>query len=134
MKVRFTYDINGILLVDAVILSNNEEHHLILGANDDSDYTKKQIEKLKELRTVSWEAEENKFLQVYAERVHQQFSDVYAREILSSQRLVFAAAMRTQQDLYAIQREGKALTALLKTLEREYLSEYEIYEIHDKYI
>ncbi|MBQ2616507.1 MAG: Hsp70 family protein [Synergistaceae bacterium] len=131
IKVRFTYDINGILLVDATILSNNEEHHLILGADDDSEYTKKQIEKLKELRTAPWEAEENRFLQAYAERVYQQLSDDDARKKLSSQLLAFTAAMRTQQDVYAIQREGKALTVLLKILEREYLSEY---EIHDRYI
>ncbi len=131
VKLRFTYDINGILLVDAVLLSRNEERHLVLGADDDSEYTKKQIEKLKELRSAPWEAEENKFLQAYAERVYQQLNDDYAKERLSGQLLAFTGAMKTQQDVYEIQKEGKALTALLKSLEREYLSEY---EIHDKYI
>ena len=126
IKIRFTYDINGILLVDAVLVSKKEERHLVLGVDEESDYIKEQIAKLQKLRSAPWEAEENRYLQAYAERVYQQLNDRNAQERLSAALQDFTRAMKQRQDIYAIKKEGIALAALLKELEQEYLSDYGI--------
>ena len=123
ISIRFTYDINGILLVDAVLLSKKEERHLVLGVDEENDYIKEQIAKLQKLRSAPWEAEENRYLQAYAERVYQQLNDSNPKERLSAALQSFTKTLKQRQDIYAIKKEGIALASLLKEIEQEYLSD-----------
>ena len=125
VSVRFTYDINGILLVDAVLLSGQDERHLVLGVDEETEEIRDRIEMLKRLRTDPREMEETRLLQARAEHDYQLLADPPARELLARQlqRYVYAIG---RQDIYEIQKEGSALTALLEDLERKYLSDFAV--------
>ena len=122
--LRYTYDINGILLVDATLLATGEEKHLVLGADDADERTRQQIALLERLRSDPHEAEENKLLLSRARSVYQQLTNAFAKERLAAQIQRFEITMA--QDIYMIQKEGTALMALLDELEKKYLDQYDI--------
>ena len=121
--------INGILLVDAKVISTGEERHLILGVEDDSEETRTQIEMLKKLRIDSREDEETKILLQQAESIYQQLADQDVRKELAAQ------IERFEQQLAAnpvqAKKEAAALANLLEKLGREYFA---FFQIPDKYI
>ncbi len=119
VALRYSYDINGILLVDAKVLSSGEERHLILGNEEENEETQRQIAMLQRLRSDPRETEENKLLMKRAERVYQQLTDTSARESLAAQISLFDT-----RDSILIRKEGARLRELLEKLEQEYFAEY----------
>lgn len=129
VELRYSYDINGILLVDAKVLSTGEEKHLILGAEDDSAQTRMQIEMLKKLRTDPREDEETKLLLQHAERLYQQLTDQSAREELAGRIERFERQLAA--DPLQAKKDAAGLAELLEKLEQEYFA---FFQMPDEYM
>ena len=127
--LRYTYDINGILLVDAVVQSSEEERHLILGAGDDSPETRMQIEMLKRLREDPRENAEIKLLLQRAEGLYQQLTDQYARLLLAAK--IEQLERQLSADPLRAKKDAAELAALLEKLEQEFFS---FFQVPDEYM
>ena len=129
VELRYSYDINGILLVDAKVLSTGEERHLILGAENDSAQTRMQIEMLKKLRTDPREDEEAKLLLQRAERLYQQLADQGSRKELAGQ--IERFEQQLTEDPVRAKKEAAVLAELLDKLEQEYFA---FFQMPDEYM
>lgn len=121
-EVRFTYDINGILEVDAKVLSTNETRHLVI-VDKKNNMSKEQIkEKLEELQSLKLhprEREENTFLISRCESLYMQ-AGPSLRDFLLVEMQYFRYLLETQNILKikkGRERFEMALDAAEKSLE-----------------
>lgn len=94
--LRFTYDINGILLVDLKDNTGNERH-LTLGVEEESEEITRQIEKLKQLRREPKEIEE---IDLVRRRAQKLFHDLPDQEIKQKLGMRIVAFEKTLSDLH----------------------------------
>lgn len=120
--VRYTYDINGILIVDAQVLSTGLKKQLVLTNkqyNIPSEEMEKHLKKLEKLKIHPRDKEENRLLIARGERLYQQAWGVLREEILA--RIQYFQHLLSEQEEYKIMRWRKHLEAFLNEME-EYLN------------
>ncbi len=119
--VRFTYDINGLLIVHARVLPDGEEKEVVFlngRQTDAADATVHQrVEELKKLRLGGRDQEEVDLLLARAERVYTQITGGQREQLQAaisrfSEQLASGRSVETQK-------AEDALTALLDRIERE---------------
>lgn len=117
--VRFTYDINGILEVEATVNQTGISKRLVIN-NLICDLTPEQIEKrltqLSELKILPREKAENRYLLEWGERLYQECSGEN-RDKLDQLLTEFEKVLETQ-DTVAIKQFADMLTDILGNLER----------------
>ncbi len=116
VTVRFTYDINGALQVEATVLATGERHELVLEQNPgllSPEDIRARFAALAEIKIHPRDKQENVALLARAERLYEEHLD--ARDILQDWILRFRAVVETQDErLIREHREelGKALDKL----------------------
>lgn len=120
IKVRYTYDINGILVVDVMVLSTGETRQLVI-RNQEIRLTEEEINRklteLNRLKIHPREKEENKVLLARAERLYKETVGQIRDEVDSRARY-FNYLLGTQ-DEFRIQRGRKQFAGYL-----DYVEEY----------
>lgn len=100
-EVRFTYDINGILEVDARVLSTNETRHLVIIDRKNrmsQAQIQETLEEMQKLKIHPREREENAYLLSRCESLYAQAGSGL-REFLLDQMQYFQFLLETQNDL-----------------------------------
>lgn len=100
-EVRFTYDINGILEVDARVLSTNEARHLVIIDKKNrmsQDQIEERLKEMQKLKLHPKEREENAYLISRCESLYIQ-AGAGLREFLLNQMQYFQFLLETQDDL-----------------------------------
>ncbi len=116
LTLRFTYDVNGILQVEATMTATGERHELILEQNPgllDPDEIRTRLAALDAIKVHPRSKQENIALLARAERLYEEYLD--AREQLQDWIMHFRAALESQDE--SLIREHRqqldlALTAL----------------------
>lgn len=116
-RVRFTYDINGVLEVNAFIPMTNEEKQMVI-VNKELNMSKTQIEeKLKEFAQIKIDPaqdEENHYLMAWGERLFMQCGGEMKEEIMRKMR-GFEHVIKT--DPYSAGKARKYLTVFFTCVE-----------------
>ena len=115
--VRFTYDINGVLEVEAKIPLIKEEKKLVI-VNKDLDMTQEEIkEKLKEFESIKspFEDERNTYILEWGERLFKQTNSEKVREDLVKRLQYFQYIM--ENDPYRIPKVRKYTTVFFASIE-----------------
>lgn len=105
VSVRFTYDINGILIVDAKVLATGMQKQAIIrdstaGLTDEQ--LKEQVARLEQLKLHPREKEENKLLMARAERLFKETVSEMRQEL--ERRIDYFQYLLGQQDEFALKR------------------------------
>lgn len=120
VDVRFTYDVNGLLQVEATILKTGETHALLITGNpgmlSDADIAER-FEALKELKIHPRDKMENRTLMARAERLYQQLRG-HLREGLGDHILRFETVLNSQEPR-RIALEARAFEAMLDEYDSE---------------
>jgi molecular chaperone HscC len=118
IEVRYTYDANGLLEVEATVLSTGHKKIVVL-QNNAARMTDEEIEaslkKLKALKIHPADKEENKLLLARGERLFE-FSTGQERQYISQLMSRFDQALSTQDDR-VIEKARQQINALLDELE-----------------
>ena len=117
VRVRFTYDINGVLAVEAEVLLTGQKQKLVI-INKDMQMSEEEIQErlaeLEKLKLNPMEEEENKYVIEWGLRLFSQCNPEMRREI--AMRLQhFESVM--QKDPHRVERARKQLTVYLSFLE-----------------
>ncbi|SHK64707.1 Hsp70 family protein [Hespellia stercorisuis] len=99
--VRFTYDINGILEVDAEITSTGKRGHLVIvedGNKMNGQQIERRLQELKSLKIHPRDREENMYLISRCEALYEQAGE-RLREFLSYEMQYFEFVMNKQDDI-----------------------------------
>lgn len=116
--IRYTYDINGLLVVDVSVCSTNQQKQLIImneQYNLSEQELKKRLKELELLKVHPRKQEENKFLISQGERLFIQAVGELREEI--EVRLQYFEYVLSQQDEYKIVRYQKYFGEFLKSVE-----------------
>ena len=120
VDVRFTYDVNGLLQVEATILKTGETHALLITGNpgmlSDADIAER-FEALKELKIHPRDKMENRTLMARAERLYQQLRG-HLREGLGDHILRFETVLNSQEPR-RIALEARAFEVMLDEYDSE---------------
>jgi molecular chaperone HscC len=118
IDVRFTYDINGLLQVDATIVKTAQKHSIVIEGNpgmlSEAEIAARFIE-LSELKIHPRDRLEHRTLLARAERLYQQIRGPQ-REWFGAQILAFEQALETQ-DKRRIEPQRKQFEAMLNDAE-----------------
>jgi len=121
VDVRFTYDVNGLLEVDVVVLATDERRSLVIEENSGS-MTQVEIDKriatLSCLKIAPRERSENRALTARAERLHEELLGEN-RQTVAVATLAFETALQSQHH-DTIEGQRQRLTELLDQVENEY--------------
>lgn len=120
VDVRFTYDVNGLLQVEATPTQGQETFSLLIEGNAGTLSEAEIAERLKalaELKVHPRDRMENRTLMARAERLYEQLRG-HPREWLAHQILLFEQALATQ-NLRQVAPERQRLQAALDALERD---------------
>lgn len=126
VRVRFTYDINGLLVVDAEVVSTGEKRQLVITNKNivmDEKEIKKRTAALNKLKVHPRDKEENQILLERANRLYAQTTGEM-REILS-RRASYFGYLLGKQDEFRICRWRKSFESFLDFVE-ESVMEYEL--------
>ncbi|MEZ3433331.1 MAG: molecular chaperone HscC [Lachnospiraceae bacterium] len=133
VSVRYTYDINGILIVDVKVDSTGEKVKEIIttGANTiEPGKMEQYIEELEKLKLHPAEQEENQMMTAWGERLFAQASGDL-REELGGRIRYFQHLLLTEQDAYKIKKWKRELEIFFLNTEK-YLGGTSIYgELED---
>jgi molecular chaperone HscC len=120
VDVRFTYDVNGLLQVEATVLKTGETHALLITGNPgmltDAEIAER-FEALKELKIHPRDKMENRTLMARAERLYQQLRG-HLRESLGDHILRFESVLNSQESR-RIALEARAFEAMLDEYDSE---------------
>ncbi|HET8898618.1 MAG TPA: molecular chaperone HscC [Rhodanobacteraceae bacterium] len=117
VRVRYTYDSNGVLQVEAFVLSSGAHHELVLEQNPgllDAEEIRQRLAALAELKTHPRDKQENIALLARAERLYEEH--LVAREELQEWIARFRGVM-DGQDEQEIREHRLALSRALDSLE-----------------
>ena len=117
-RVRFSYDINGILDVDVECLNTGEKKNLLIVGSDvrlTPEEIARKCAELEKLKILPQDEEENAALLSRAERVYAEINPVHRGVILTGL-TAFMEALNTQNSLL-IRQQREQLTALLDCVE-----------------
>jgi len=117
VDVRFTYDVNGVLQVEAAVRATGKRHELVLERNPgllDPRQIRERLAALAELKVHPRAKQENVALLARAERLYEEH--LHAREQLQQWIARFRAALETQDELL-IREHRREFGAALDTLE-----------------
>lgn len=120
VDVRFTYDVNGLLQVEATVLKTGDSHSLIIEGNPgllSREEIAYRLNALADLKIHPRDRIEYRTLLARAERLYQQLRGEQ-REWLAAQILTFEKVLAAQ-DSRAIQQNGKAFEEVLEYVERD---------------
>ena len=116
--VRFTYDINGVLEVEANIPQTGEQKRLVI-VNEGLDMTEEEVTaKLKEFEKIKInpaEEEENRYIMEWGERLFRQAGSEGVREELSGRLQYFQYVM--EKEPYQLPKVRKYITVFLASIE-----------------
>lgn len=119
VKLRFTYDINGVLQVEASVPATGKHYELLLERNPglllDPEQVRRRLAALAELKVHPRDKQENIALLARAERLYEE--RLQAREQLQNWIARFRAVIETQDDLL-IREHRRELGHALDALER----------------
>jgi molecular chaperone HscC len=120
VDVRFTYDVNGLLQVEATIQKTQQTHSLLISGNPgmltESEIAQR-FEALSELKIHPRDKMENRTLMARAERLYQQLRGPL-RESLGNHILRFERVL-DQQELRRIETEARAFEDMLDEYDSE---------------
>ena len=120
VTVRYTYDINGILIVDVRVDSTGRETQKILmtGTNTIApEEMDSYVKALEQLKLTPSEQEENQMLLAWGERLFAQSTDLLREEI--SRRLqYFQYLLNQEQNPYRIEKWKRSLKKFLESTDR----------------
>lgn len=118
VRVRYTYDINGVLEVEAEIPITGEKKHLVI-VNKELGMSQVEIDaKLKEyeeLKLHPMELEENRYVLAWGERLFVQCPDEMKKELLTRMKYFRNVMMK---DVYRVPKVRKYLMVFLATVEQ----------------
>jgi len=117
-RVRYTYDINGVLEVNVYIPYTGEKRQLVIVNKDlgmTDDQISQKLEEYKKLKMNPAEEEENKYVLAWGERLFMQCNAQIKEEIMSRMQY-FVHVL--QNDPYQIPRVRKYLTVFLAYAEK----------------
>ena len=118
VDVRFTYDVNGLLQVEALVKSSNKRYELVIQQNpgllSDAEI-RARLTELSALKVHPREAQANTALIARAERLYAEF--LTERELIKSHMTGFMAQLESQ-DLALISRARVEFQAFLDSLEQ----------------
>ncbi|HEX7816684.1 molecular chaperone HscC [Dyella sp.] len=100
VKLRFTYDINGVLQVEATVLHSGAKHELILEQNPGlltPEEIRARLARLDELKIHPRDKQENLALLARAERLYEEH--IQARDQLQDWIMRFRSALESQDDM-----------------------------------
>jgi molecular chaperone HscC len=120
VDVRFTYDVNGLLQVEAKVQKSGEKFALVIEGNPGlltEQQIAERLQALSELKIHPRDLMDNRTLMARAERIYQQLRGE-VREWLAQQILQFEAALATQ-DKRSIAPARERLEAQLDDIERD---------------
>jgi molecular chaperone HscC len=120
VDVRFTYDVNGLLQVEATIQKTQQTHALVITGNPGmltEDEIAQRFEALSELKIHPRDKMENRTLMARAERLYQQLRGPL-RESLGNHILRFERVL-DQQELRRIGTEARAFEEMLDEYDSE---------------
>lgn len=124
VRVRYTYDINGILVVDVHVVSTGQEKQLVI-RNDKIKLSekelKKRLEQLNKLKIHPRDLEENRLVLARAEKLHRETTG-YIREQIDS-RVQYFNYYLGRQDVLSINKGRKQLNLFLDYVEEQCLQE-----------
>ena len=118
VEVRFTYDVNGVLQVEATVLANKQKHELILVGGEadlDEKEIRERLARLEALKVHPRAQQENVAAMARAERVYEELLGD-DRHALQQWLIRFQGAL-DRQDVVAIERIRSELIELLDQLE-----------------
>lgn len=122
VRVRYTYDINGILVVDVQVISTGREKQLVI-RNDkiklSEEELKKRLEQLNKLKIHPRDLEENRLVLARAERLHRETTG-RIRELLE-ERVQYFNDYLGRQDMLSINKARKQLNLFLDYVEERCL-------------
>jgi len=119
VRLRFTYDINGVLQVEATVQATGKRHELLLQHNPgsllDSEQIRERLAALAELKIHPRDKQENIALLARAERLYEEH--LHARKQLQAWIASFRAIVETQDD-HLIREHRRELGSALDALEQ----------------
>lgn len=118
--IRFTYDINGILLVKATLDCDGKEFDLVLGADTTDDEIIERIKKLHDLQEKAGANDESTLLKARAERIYKQLTSANARAELMENMTAFAKTL-DENDAIRVRKTNRAFTQYLNEVEKNEL-------------
>ncbi len=130
VTVRYTYDMNGILIVDVKVDSTKEEVQRIMTTGADTIQPEKieqYIEELEKLKFYPANQEENQMVSAWGERLFAQASGVL-REEIAGRLQYFQHLLQVEQDTYKIKKWKKKLESYFRNIE-EHLRNTDVYEM-----
>ena len=123
IKVRFTYDINGILVVDVTIMSTGKEERLVI-VNEEIGMSEEEIEKaVAELEKIKFQPqgeEENQLVLERAKKLYQETTGNIREEI--ERRMQYFTEILIYQNELDIKKSRRSFEAYLNRIE-EYLQQ-----------
>lgn len=133
-RVRFTYDINGLLVIDVQVISTGEKRQLVFvnGVSVEVDENlKKQMQQLEKLKTAPKDEEANRLLLERAESLFAQLSGgpkqtLYERIVQFNNLLALGSKTK-------IAKAAKALMGYMDVLESMYLDKAQVEEDLDEF-
>lgn len=134
IEVCFTYDINGLLVVDLEVLSTGEKKQMVFvnGVSKEVDEeTKKQMNILAEMKIAPQEEEANKLLISRAEALYAQLTGE-PKDILEAYIKQFIELL-DKGSLVVIKKAAKGLMNYMDTMEAIYLNKAEIEDNLDEF-
>lgn len=126
VKVRFTYDINGLLVVDAEAVSTGEKRQLVITNKKismDENEIRERMAALDKLKVHPRDKEENQILLARAEKLYVQTIGEMREEL--SRRAHYFGYLLEKQDEFRIRRWRKSFGSFLDFAE-ESVAEYEL--------
>ena len=120
VDVRFTYDVNGLLQVEAVVVKTGDKFAVVIEGNPGLMSEREIAQRLRdlaELKVHPRDQMENRTLMARAERIYQQLRGE-VRDWIAQQILAFEAAMATQ-DRRTVAAAFKVLEQQLNEIERD---------------
>lgn len=124
IAVRFTYDINGLLVVDITVLETGKKHQMVFvnGITTEVDEEMKhKLEAMNKLKTSPREDEKIKLLLSRAERIYTQLNG--DAKVLLEVKLKNFNLLLVKEDKYQIQKEAAKFAQFIESLEKDYLSQ-----------
>ena len=121
VDIRFTYDLNGVLEVEATVVATNAKANLVITQYAQKLSSQQIAQAVAEMAALKHHPREdtvNRFLLKRAERIYQELPRD-ARDLLSQYLDGFEGAMDQQEDPAAIERWRQLLTEFLNNYESE---------------
>ncbi len=122
--VRFTYDINGLLEVEATVISTGERHQLLIGrpGGMDEREAQRRLRELSALKLHPRDQEENRALTARIERLFAECAPDL-RPFIQQAASRFTAALESQES-WKIVRERKEVSAFLDQIDTDPLDRF----------